>query len=954
MTAIDPGFVGRGPELGLLQELLEQARAGTAATVLVGGDPGIGKSSLLAEAAGRFGARTMIAPCVRMGGAQIPLAPLVTLLRRLQRSEPALLDATPLLVDWIRPGSETTPRHTDVLAAATDLVIAASEEASPLLFVVEDVHWADAATWDLVEHLARNLADVSVVLAVTYRTPDAIADPELRRRIGELSRLAHVSRIGLRGWTPAEVAERLEHVLGAPPPLSLAAELATRGGGNPFFTHELLTARQAGAALPDVVADLISSELARLDRPTRAVVSGLAVLGRPADHDLLVAVTGSAGELEPAIRDAVAAGLVVVEDDAYQVRHALIAEVAYLELLPGERRRHHRLAANELTTRAARRAAVEHVGELAVHLDRAGDIDAAFVALLAAADASEAVAPAAALGHLLRAIELWDDAHTRSGEEDLTARLWQAADLAGATRGYDLAIELAERALDIGPSPRGRAWGHERLGRYLWSAGRIDESTLEFERAFEMIETTDGAHGLAPVLAGLGQAELMRGNYDAAEAHCRRALDHLPGPDADRLAWVMANRVLGIVVSHRGEPDLGIAMCQRAVDDAPTAHIRHLAAIYLVLAKLAGGRYDAAAATALDASADAQRSGTHRTFGGYLDALAAEALIRLGRWTEAGRVLDRHTTGDTVPVGEIRLAVAGAKLAARTGDTERARRLLADAGGHELDGWHHTYVIAGHADVELVAGDWERAATAAEHGLASSAGSLLLWRARFTNLLVEAEVERALDRAAAREPVDLGATAASLSDKVAAVRRGVAGYDAAQLAEVLAYIEQADAAVGRLRGPDADAWRQVGDRWESLSDAWLTAVSRLREAADAAAVAEARRAEAALRSAHAIATRLDSAPLLRSVEAVARRARIDVHAPEVVILPETTTERLGLTSREAEVLGHIAAGATNREIGERLYISEKTASVHVSNILRKLGVSTRVEAAAVAQRLGLD
>lgn len=823
-----------------------------------------------------------------------------------------------------------------------------------MLFVVEDVHWADAATWDLVEHLARNLADDPVVVAATYRTPDALADPELRTRIGELSRLAHVSRIALRGWTPAEVADRLELVLGAPPPLSLTTELAARGGGNPFFTHELLAARQSGAALPDVVADLISSELARLDRPTRAVVSALAVLGRPADHDLLVAVTGVDDELEHAIRDAIAAGLVVVEDDAYHVRHALIAEVAYLELLPGERRRHHRLAANELTTRASRRATVEHVGELAVHLDRSGDIDAAFVALLAAADASEAVAPAAALEHLLRAIELWDDAHARSRDADLVARLWQAAELASATRGNDLAIELAERALDIGPSPRGRAWGHERLGRYLWSAGRIDDSTLEFERAYEMIATTDGEHGLAPVLAGLGQAELMRGNYDAAEEHCRRALGLLPGPDADRLAWVTANRVLGIVVSHRGEPDLGIAMCQRAVDDAPTAHIRHLAVIYLVLAKLASGHYDAAAATALETSADAQRSGTHHSFSGYLDALAAEALIRLGRWSEARRVLGSHTAGDTVPAGEIRLAVAGAKLAARTGDTERARRMLAEASEHELDGWHHTYVVAGLADVELVAGDWTRAAQAAADGIASPAGSLLLWHARFTNLLVEAEVERALDRAAAKEPVDLGSVAAGLDEKVAAVREGVAGHDAAQLAEVLAYLEQADAAVGRLRGPDPDAWRQVGERWESLSDAWLTAVSRLREAADAAAVGQARRAEAALRSAHDIATRLDSAPLRRQVEAVARRARIDVHAPEIVIVPDTTTERLGLTSREAEVLGHVAAGATNREIGDRLFISEKTASVHVSNILRKLGVSTRVEAAAVAQRLGLE
>jgi DNA-binding CsgD family transcriptional regulator len=952
VRAVNPGFVGRGDELGRLEQLLDQARAGTAATVLVGGDPGIGKSSLLAEAAGRFAARMMIAPCVRMGGAQIPLAPLVTLLRQLQRTDPSLLETAPLLVDWVRPGAETTPRHTDVLAAALDLVIAASETASPLLLVVEDVHWADAATWDLIDHLARNLAASPVVLAATYRTPDAIADPDLRRRIGELGRLAQVSRITLRGWTPTEVADRLEHMLGAPAPSPLAAEIAQRGGGNPFFTQELLAARQAGTALPEVVADLITSDLARLDSPTRSVVSALAVLGRPADDDLLVAVAGLDTEPERAIRDAVSAGLVVVEESLYQVRHALIAEVAYLDLLPGERRRHHRLAANHLTTRASRRATVEHAGELAVHLDRAGDIDGAFVALLVAADASEAVAPAAALEHLLRAIDLWDDAHERSNDENLTGRLWQAADLASATRGNDLAIELAERALDVGPPPRGWAWGHERLGRYLWSAGRIDDSTVEFERAYQMIDTADD-DGFAPVLAGLGQAELMRGNYDAAESCCRRALDHLPEPDTDLLAWVMANRVLGLVVSHRGEPDVGIAMCRRSVVDAPTAHTRHLASIYLVLAQLAAGRYDAAAGTALEASADARLSGTDRSFGGYLDALAAEALIRLGRWVEARGLLARHTPGDTVPVGEIRLAIAAAKLAARTGDTERARALLADATKHDVDSWHNTYLIAGVADVELVAGDWARAAEAAERGMSSPAGSLLLWQARFTTLLVQAEVERALDRAAAKEPVDLAGTAAGLTAKVTAVRDVVAGLDSTQLSEVLAYLQHAAAAIGRIHGPDPDAWRSVGDMWDRLSDAWLTAVSRLREAADAAAVGEARRAEAALRSAHEIATRLASAPLTREVEAVARRTRIDVHAPEVVILPDTTTERLGLTSREAEVLGQLAAGATNREIGERLFISEKTASVHVSHILRKLGVTTRVEAAAVAQRLGL-
>ena len=146
----------------------------------------------------------------------------------------------------------------------------------------------------------------------------------------------------------------------------------------------------------------------------------------------------------------------------------------------------------------------------------------------------------------------------------------------------------------------------------------------------------------------------------------------------------------------------------------------------------------------------------------------------------------------------------------------------------------------------------------------------------------------------------------------------------------------------------------VGDLWAQLSDAWLTAICRVREADAAGTLGEARCAETALRQAHEIGVRLGSPPLLAEIGAVSRRARISVETPEVVVLPETTAARLGLTARECEVLAMVAAGATNREIGECLYISEKTASVHVSNILRKLGVTTRVEAAAVAQRLRLD
>ena len=112
------------------------------------------------------------------------------------------------------------------------------------------------------------------------------------------------------------------------------------------------------------------------------------------------------------------------------------------------------------------------------------------------------------------------------------------------------------------------------------------------------------------------------------------------------------------------------------------------------------------------------------------------------------------------------------------------------------------------------------------------------------------------------------------------------------------------------------------------------------------------RAAEALRVAHETASRLGARPLLDDIDALSRRTRINVDIT-VTVLDDNDVTRLGLTPREAEVLALVAAGHTNRQIGTELYVSEKTASVHVSNILRKLGVTTRVEAAAVAQRLGV-
>ena len=171
--------------------------------------------------------------------------------------------------------------------------------------------------------------------------------------------------------------------------------------------------------------------------------------------------------------------------------------------------------------------------------------------------------------------------------------------------------------------------------------------------------------------------------------------------------------------------------------------------------------------------------------------------------------------------------------------------------------------------------------------------------------------------------------------------------------DTAAHLAHAAASLTRLTVSDADAWAEATARWAELGDRWATATALVREAEAAASVGLADRAASSLRQAHSIASELGAAPLLAEIEGVSRRTRISVEAPTRVTLDESAAQRLGLTPREAEVLALVATGRTNRQIGDELFVSDKTASVHVSNILRKLGVNSRVDAAAVAQRLGI-
>jgi ATP/maltotriose-dependent transcriptional regulator MalT len=739
-----------------------------------------------------------------------------------------------------------------------------------------------------------------------------------------------------------DVAARVATIIGGPAPTALVEEVFARGQENPFFTEELVAAHLAGEAIPALLSDLISADIAGLDDRSRQVLGVAATIGRGISHGLLKRVADLDDHaVEGAIRAAIEAQLMVVDadTDAYRFRHPLIGEVVYHDLLPSERKRLHRGVADALQEQPAQALArADAAGELAFHLDHAGDQPRAFVALLAAVDAADTVAPAAALRHLERAFELWDHVGDTASGEHLGDRMWHAAELASGTVGSQRAVELARAAFAVSVPARGEASG------YLWTAGDHESSAVEFERAAGLLSAGDDGPEAVSTFAWLGQAELMAGRYESAEHWCRRAFDLVPSPDADPLAWVMARRVLGLVRSALGYPDQAVGLGREAVAAATSAHTRTFASLYLVQGLLDAGKCRDAVNLALDTVADAQLTGLDRSFGGYLDALAAEGLTRLGRWSHAETVLARHPGVDQLPVGAIRLGRAGAMLAARQGEDDRARAFLAIAEAQPLDPWHQAVLDSGAADVHLLLGDLNRAAAAAERGWDSTHPHAPLWSARFAMLSVAAAVEQALDARARRDPLDVEATVARLQHRLDFVRAAPASDGLRTLADAAgAHLAHAAATLTRLTGPDPDAWADAALRWHQLPDPWATATARVREA----------EAAASLQEAHRIASELGARPLLTEVDAVSRRTRLSVEAPAAAVIDKTSSGRLGLTPREAEVLALVAVGHTNRQIGESLYISEKTVSVHVSNLLRKLGVTGRVDAAAIAQRLGV-
>jgi DNA-binding CsgD family transcriptional regulator len=972
-------FIGRSDELATLRAALDRAWAGAPAVAVVAGEAGIGKSRLLAElattAVGR-GALVLRADCVPLSGAGVPFGPVAALLRDAVRQSPtvvsfigdhaaelghllpaALVDAPPLT------GELAQLRLLDALRA----VVAHLGAERTAVLVVEDLQWADRSSADALVYLTRTLSGAGVLIAASLR-PDALPRTHpLHPAVTQLGRAAYAERIDLGPLTEAELARQAAALLAAEPSSALVDELVLRSGGNPFFVEELVAAhrRGEGRGVPAALSDLLMAELDPLPARVRSLLGAAAAIDRELPVELLAAaLDADPSALVDDLRVAVEAGVLVPAGTQLAFRHELLREAVLAALLPGERASAHARVARAITERPGLVAQDTVAGKLALHWYLAGEPRRALAAAVAASAQARALgAPAEAARHGSLALELWDavpDAAAVAGVDrvDLLLRLADDSVYGGGTPAH-VRAEQALGLLDPAAEPARHATVTARLARYELMAGLSERALGSIARAGEAARGLSDLHARARIAAERAQILMNCDRYDEARTEAATARELARGL-GDRLIEVHAAATLGVTLCALGDWTDGLAELDRVhpltadLRGHGAAEVRSLAALACAFLPLVLGLADLALDRAVAGARQAAADGLHLSFGTALQATAAAAAVTLGDLDSADALLAEIPRPGLHRFAQFRSeARVGLELA--RGNVEAARQTVADsAAGRDMNAptW---LCYTGPIDVALDLDEPERAGDEARRLLAIATDRGMVWPVpHLAALGLEAEARIAQQARAAGDAERAGASELRIAELAAAAERAV---------------EDFRSRAGTLP-PDALVWTAVGRAWharrEEACAAWSAAAAAGNDAGMPLVAAQARvelararlavgeRAEAAreLASALDVARRRGATGLARVASELAERARLGSELAEAAD-GRGTGERLGLTGRELQVLRLVADGRTNREIGEALFMSPKTASVHVSALLRKLDVPGRRDAARLARRLGL-
>ncbi|QYC43385.1 Transcriptional regulatory protein LiaR [Nonomuraea coxensis DSM 45129] len=994
--AVSPLFVGRVRELAVLRDALAEARAGVPATVLVGGEAGVGKTRLLVEFADRADdALVLVGGCLELGTEGLPFAPFTAVLRglvrRLGRDGVAALvpggatgGLARLLPEFGEPGREGAEARARLFELVLGLLERLAEE-RPVALVIEDAHWADRSTRDLLSFLVRYQRTAGrLLLVVTYRSDELHRTHPLRPMLAELGRVEWVTRVELRRLTRREAVAQAASILERRPATADMDLIYARSEGNPLFVEALLSEGGGRGDLPESLRDLLLARVERLPEETQELLRVASAGGQRIEHDLLSAVAGlDDTALSRALRPAVAGNVLVVDGEGYSFRHALIREALHDDLLPGEHTRLHTRYAEALERDLSILPAPRGAIELAHHWHAAHDSTWALVsAWRAAAAARTSTAYGEQLRMLSRVLELWDqvpDAAGRIGADrlDVLRQTTVVAHLAGE---YERSIALAGALLaeldpETDPVRTAVVLRQRGLTRYdLGRPGNLDD----LRRAASLVPAEPPTRLRAQVLESLSRMLFRPEDEDEkiATAEIAREIARAVG-DANVEANSLITATWARYRFHEVEAQMeAFAEARRiaAAADAYNALMR--CAISESDALEGAGWHERAAEVARAGIDDSAQYGLARTSGTFLTINLAEPLVSLGRWDEALEVIEQAL--DLTPPAPYRASLQGfaTDIALARGQLDRAEHLLDVSRGVLSRGAHRDQTLLPHlrrkvrlleARGQVAEAVREVTEALAERDLISSPRYVWQLLVTFARLLTGVAAGAAGGRMSI-ERASVAEQAAAALPRLREVARRIGTEGALQEAQRLTFealmgpepaASGAEPSVGDVAaraGWRVKAWEAAAGAWVDLGQPYMEARAQLWWAQALLAAGDRQEAAARLERARELAARLGAAPLLEQLEAVRRRARIGggggagVGAADE---PAGDGPPLGLTARELEVLREVTNGRSNREIAETLVISVKTVSVHVSNILAKLGVAGRGEAAATAHRLHL-
>lgn len=951
---IDEALIGREQERRDLERAASAAAEGRGALILVSGEAGIGKTSLVRQAVEASGLLLLEGRAYQ--GMPLPYGPLDMALREQRvsgfdglRAMERLADGRPFEPE---PGPMERDRAAQFEALRTGMVEIAGRQ--PVALFLDDLHWADHATLELLPALAGALERTRLLIIGAYRNDEIARGHPLRRLRAELRRAGRLREIAIEPLSAAQTARLVEQVLGAKPGPALAAALYDRTEGVPFFVRELAGELATGERLsrslegltletddalplPESVRDLVGLQTEGLDNRARRLLDVAAVAGQEFSLEMVMAVAQGS---EAGLSTLLERGLLSESGEAWAAfRHALTWEACYLDIPWSQRRAIHRELATYL----------EAIGEtpaiVAEHWLAGREQERARKALIAAAELScRAHAYRDAGVALRRALELWPDGVEEPERRDMLERQGMCAELSGD-------VAEAIRAWRETASAHQQAGDRRKLAAAESRLAGVYELRGDWERALAAREASATAFAAEGDFGRSATERLLAAVHLRTAACNSAALAQIEAakPEAERSGRIdLQARLLGLegnVRARLGDTTTGVEMVRGALALALAHELTGaVAEIYHRLADALEhvGDYAGAQDAYYGAYAYCEAHEIQPT-GKLCMACLSVVLRQIGEW---GQALDvcRDVLADANS-NQHAQAAAGSTIGllhALGGNARSARPLLVEA-------------VAVARRVKLSAAEmlaiWGLAIVDDLSGRPDAAVGrcrdlLERWEHTEDVHFVLPALRWAVTLCAERgAEAETRACAAALA-RIAA--------DSGQV-EALATLAHALGETSLLDGSPEQAVAQFIQSLDLLRDVQAPFDRALTERRAGNALAVVGQREAAVErlvSGYRMAQKLGARPLAEQItrDLAALGEPIEQH------LGRRAAERMayaGLSRRELEVLRQVSVGRTSREIGQQLFISPRTVEMHVQSILAKLDCRSRAEATRKAGEMGL-